>query len=452
MRRGASPPRQKSRDTTELAEARLTTRLAKLPAGVLAQVAADAMLVISPGIITEPQSRACRQRVENIFATHTPVPQWAVSGVLLSPDLLHAIFAPFVVEDGRVAAVCKVWHAAWEATAVTRRGLRRAIKPRLTFENGRFDHGSVVGLTPLACGHLLLIQTCKIQTAENGEENESRQELHVVDWRLRCKRSWKWPWVPCRSSLVYDEIAAGEHGLYSTYRNRLSRHFVSETTFSENLVSVDREEHGRGEYLLAVPGGLLYEVYSVPCDRPAGGVSPRTSFIAALDPLILREKFRFGTDHLGLPSGIALLGEELYVFDTVPTPNFRDPVDLEVGRLQVFTLNGEYRRTVTSDDIRLLRHPTHLHAVSGLLYATESGYHPDPCTCVLTPDGGARQIYDYGLADSLFRTGCIFKQMLILGGHRVEDIRVDSDEESEYSYESDDNTHNVPCVQVLCGL
>ena len=93
---------------------RFAARLAALPPEEILEIAARGC----------HESAAIRRDVDAELAVRTPVPDWARSGVLLSPDLMPQIFESLEVEDHAAAAVCKAWGAEWKAK--TRRILRTA--------------------------------------------------------------------------------------------------------------------------------------------------------------------------------------------------------------------------------------------------------------------------------------------------------------------------------------
>ena len=58
-------------------------------------------------------SAAARKRAEELIALHNPTPVWAVSNILLSPDLLGKMLATLNLSDYAAAAVCKTWACTW---------------------------------------------------------------------------------------------------------------------------------------------------------------------------------------------------------------------------------------------------------------------------------------------------------------------------------------------------
>ena len=74
---------------------RLAARLSNLPHGALVEALVACM--------TEGRTAA-----EARVAKHSPLPEWAITGVLQSESLLPCVFASLDFEDGAAAAVCRI--------------------------------------------------------------------------------------------------------------------------------------------------------------------------------------------------------------------------------------------------------------------------------------------------------------------------------------------------------
>ena len=79
-----------------------------------------------------------------------PVPEWAVTSVLLSPDLIPHLFASLEAKDCAAARVCKAWRQGWVDTLHLRRGLRQGRSLTL--------HSS--GLMPCSWQSLQAVTSC----------------------------------------------------------------------------------------------------------------------------------------------------------------------------------------------------------------------------------------------------------------------------------------------------
>jgi hypothetical protein len=82
---------------------RCEVRLANLPHSVLVEIAAAGMRT----------SERARRVADEKLAEFTPLPEWAVSGVLLSSDLLPSILAHLPQNVRFMARVCTPWRDAW---------------------------------------------------------------------------------------------------------------------------------------------------------------------------------------------------------------------------------------------------------------------------------------------------------------------------------------------------
>ena len=207
---------------------------------------------------------------DDILAAHKPLPQWAVNGVLLGPDLLELVLAPLQLTDGAAAAVCSAWAAGWKATSEGRRGPLTQVP---------FN-----GLPPVLHGSNPL------------------------------------PNITADEQFVY---VADDHNL-----KRLTH---------DGTVVATHTHPARGDYppfwkwsgIVCAPGGLLFCVLSDP--------DYAEDEIVALDAQTVQPRYRFGLGLLDNPHGLAVVGEELFVCDT-----YNDC-------LQVFSLAGEHRRSITGE-------------------------------------------------------------------------------------------------------
>ena len=70
------------------------------------------------------QCPQCMSNVNALLLQHSPLPEWAISSVLMSVDLIPHLFASLDMKHSSAACVCKVWMQAWKDTDSGRRGLR----------------------------------------------------------------------------------------------------------------------------------------------------------------------------------------------------------------------------------------------------------------------------------------------------------------------------------------
>jgi hypothetical protein len=267
-------------------------RFARLPHDALAELAAQ--------LCAEGGAAAAAQ-AEAVLAAHQPVPQWAVEGVLLSSDLVPHVLAPLESEDGAAAAACSAWAAGWRATAEGRRRLKQV---------------------PFSFPQELLGGYSNLQLAVIPGDEE---RLVVSDIFFQQTR------VLDRSMAMIDELqssdvhAADEQSLF-TVDDRLRR-----LSHDGTELATYEEEGGR---VLAcpvlAPGGLLFCVTYDEEDT-------EQDEIVALDAQTLQLRSRFGRSLLNSACQMAVVGDELFV------------CDCNNDRLQVFSLAGEHRRSITGE-------------------------------------------------------------------------------------------------------
>ena len=329
---------------------RMRARLASLPHELLLE-----LLVQLASLSAET-----RQLAENFLAAHNPLPEWAVTRVLLSEDLMSSILAPLEVTDAAAMDVCSTWRMAWRATDNTRRGLRPA--------------AAVPVVTPPLDDYVVDMVALDEERLCLGIENEMRivnkqmQMLHTIDFDA-------------------FRTAVGNGRLYATDGNLTLRAYqltdyslAAERVFEDDVEEEDVDQVDITDLALA-PGGPLFAV-----DIGQGR-------ILALDPASLETRFTFGNFDAYTLRSMVIVGNELYVGHQ---PDHS---------LRVFSLTGESLREIKGD----WREPLTLRFVNERLYLLEWGEHPQPGDSeevkaakrmtrrrvfALTPQGETLQIYD----------------------------------------------------------
>jgi hypothetical protein len=286
---------------------RLSARLGQLQHDVLAELAAQLC----------SDSPALQAAAEECIAAHNPLPHWAVERVLLSTDLTPNILAPLEAEDGAAAAVCSQWLVGWKATNEPRRRLKQV---PLDFPEEIDTDGMLMAGTP--DGRLVV---------------RARYKVHILDSNMRVLQT-----VP---SLNRGFIAASDDSLfYASYIPPVLRR----SSHDGKLYAEYRLEGYNFHCPVLAPGGLLFGViYMADEDDP--------DEIIALDAQTLQLRHRFGRGLLNKAEQLAVVGDELYACDTGN------------HRLQVFSLTGEHRRSITGE----WRSPRLLCCVKDRLYLVE---------------------------------------------------------------------------------
>jgi hypothetical protein len=269
---------------------RLSLRLGQLPHDVLAELAARLC----------SNSPALQAAAEECMAAHTPLPHWAVDRVLLSPDLTPHLLGPLVAEDGAAAAVCTQWLVGWKATNEPRRRLKQV---PLDFPNEVFT-GLDVQMTSTPDGRLVVA---------------AGFEVHILDRSMRVLQT-----VPREHRAC--PIAANDDSIFhATNYPPVLRRFSHDGTIDAEYQLEDYKFYCP----VLAPGGLLFCVMSEGDEQQ--------DEIIALDAQTLQPRHRFGLGLLDAPEQLAVGGDELYVCDTGN------------HRLQVFSLTGEHRRSITGE-------------------------------------------------------------------------------------------------------
>ena len=252
-----------------------------------------------------------------------------VEGVLLSSDLAPYVLAHLQLEDGAAAAVCSLWAEGWKATSEGRR--------RLTRVNFDFPGDLLTDFDDL--GVIL------------REDQDRDQEQLVVS-------SGHTVSILDRSMNIVDRflcedrlgcITADTQSIYGTN----SFDSIIRLTHDGAVDSTYEDPDGSPRYMycpVLAPGGLLfcvsYNYEQNDCELDE---------IVALDAHSLEPRYLFGKSLLNDARGLALVGEELFV------------CDMKNDRLQVFSLTGEHRRSITGE----WKRPSSLCVMKDRLYLVE---------------------------------------------------------------------------------
>ena len=334
---------------------RIALRLADLSHAQLLEIAAAGC----------EASAEVRNRADAILAVHKPLAQWVVEGVLLSSDLVPHLLAPLQLADGAAAAVCSQWADGWKATSEGRRRLTR-----VAFDFPQNLLGTLVaecsadslGMAVIPGGdeqQLLVRSGSTVRILARGRSSGTSFELR--DGRA--------------------DIAASQQFLYVTvlYENRLYclTHDGTEVASYEDqrkfiscpvLGPDGDDEHAEEQPIKDGKDGEDVCVSSSSSKSSPSGPSTGLLFcvlfdeddetqdeIVALDAQTLQPRHRFGLSLLSGVRGMVLVGEELFVCDK------------DNDRLQVFSLAGEHRCSITGE----WKKPTGLCLVGDRLYLTE---------------------------------------------------------------------------------
>ena len=323
-------------------------------------------------------SAEVKNRADAILAAHKPLAQWAVEGVLLSSDLVPHLLAPLQLADGAAAAVCSRWADGWKASSEGRRRLTRVA----------FDFPQDL------LGKKSLKESLNMAVTPGGDKLVVRYGSMV---RILARDTSSVSSFELPTGSGY--IAAGEEFVYAIGDNDGA--ITSLTHHGTKVASYEDPEGFMYSSILA-PGGLLFCVKSSEQDE-----------IIALDAQTLQPRHRFGLSLLNFACGLVVTEDELFVCDQ------------NKGCLQVFSLAGEHRRSITGEWER----PLALCFVKDRLYLIEAADDEDEegepinSLCgrrifVLSLQGDALQVYTNPVEGQLFGGDlCCFDGKLLAPVH-----------------------------------
>ena len=333
-----------------------------------------------------------RRTVDALLSHHHPVPQWAVTAVLLSPDLIPDLFSSLESKYCAAACVCKAWRQGWVDTLQRRRGLRPGRE---------------------VAGMLHTFYDCA--ESPNGDRVVFKMQgnyIKLMDSTRDGDEGWNclhtFVGLSSQGHTMSDDalcftVASPQQGVrryetqppfalvaeYELQQPHQQAHQEIELTFFCPLfggAATVSDDH---------PGGLLYAICYP--NEECYDDEVYQDEVYAFDALTLELCFRFGGGVFEAEAyGTAVVGSELYVGD-------RQGV-----ALQVFSLLGQHLREVRGD----WRQPKQILHVNGRLYMIEQygsreldGYDDDEDEwpqarheagrriLVLTPEGETLQVW-----------------------------------------------------------
>ena len=313
---------------------------------------------------------ALRNKADSRIAQSAPTPERARTEVLLSADLAPFILGKLRLEDWAAAKVCKSWQGAWKLT--------RNQRPWLA-------HSSAIDLPGQAQIHSVasLPNGERLYIAAKGTDDVCRLLVLGPEYQvLQSVRTYA-----CRSGI---ELLATPLGLYDWS--------CDEDNIRRTQLDVDGTLEEEGS--LIVEKSLtscdlveeIVELTSAPDGTLFASVQGVTHGVVALDPRTLGERFRFGGGYFRTIAGLCVVDKEVYVCDLVRLhgcSTFGSPC--RFGRIQVFSLSGDYLREMRVDG---MQDPRRLRFINGLLYLLDARPEGGSRIFVLTPDGVTLQTYD----------------------------------------------------------
>lgn len=282
-----------------LSRGRLPARLLHLPPAARRELAARHGCA-SAGELARLcwTSESVRRDAERFLAERDPLPAWAVSEVLLSINLVPELMELLALEQRAAMAVCKAWYRGWRDTGAARRQLRPATLPEADFELA----GSVLAAHP--DGERLVVKRDR--------------ELRIVGRQMQTLHTHALPWSAGYTAVGHDALFVVRAGMPSVYRFALDG-------FAQQAV-INDEANGMFHNLALAPTGVLFALRY-----------DHSFEVLAFDATSLALRHRFGRSHFDHATGMAVVGDELYVGDYA-----RDCI-------HAFSFAGELLREIRGD-------------------------------------------------------------------------------------------------------
>jgi len=210
------------------------------------------------------------------------------------------LLGPLEAEDGAAAAVCSQWLVGWKATNEPRRRLKQV---------------------PLDFPEELL--TCDMAMAGTPDGRlvvSTRLKVHILDRSMRVLQT-------VAGEYYHGSIAANDDSIfYASFGRPVVRRASHDGTVDAEHQLDDYHAHSP----VLAPGGLvLCAIYKL--------VGDDRHEIIALDAQTLQLRHRFELGLLNDARELAVVADELYACDAGN------------HRLQVFSLTGEHRRSITGE-------------------------------------------------------------------------------------------------------
>ena len=322
-------------------------------------------------------SAEVKNRADAILAAHKPLEPKAVEGVLLSSDLVPHLLAPLELEDGAVASVCLQWAAGWKATNESRRRLIR-----VPFEFPQFLSWQLRGKSSLCIAVMPDQDTWRDDPNEQQlvvsfDSGHAYSALHTLPRGMSgCSGGSSLP--------RFGEMAASAQFLYTTGVSGV-RCFTYDGTMVADYAFPDKAACCP----VLGPDLLFCVLYDEDSEEET---ADQNDEIVALDAQTLQPLYRFGLSLLDDACGLVVINEELFVCDTGN------------NRIQVFSLAGEHRRSITGE----FKRPVALCFVKDRLYLVEDSTGeedvdgPGHRICVLSLQGDLLQVYINPAEDQIF--------------------------------------------------
>ena len=308
----AAPPRMAPSALSD----RIAERLQRLPSNVLISLVAEACAA---------NPRMCAA-VDKATAEYDPVPQWAVTSVLTSADLLVPIMEHLKIRHGAVASVCKAWEQAWQATSERRCMLRHL---------SSFPIPDEYGLLPASSDQITVLSEPGVPKTFFAYSFDAH-EVKVLNDEMSCLRSFRVGGTINRMAATPAGVYLAGHSDSIPPQDTEAELRLLDGATGEQLARWTDPATDRVSGMAFGPDDTLYALCF------GGDHGAYWSKVVALDASTLEKRFEFfvwvrrTSDAQGRTSGALAVGNgAVYV--------------LEQGAIRVFTLTGEPLRVLQGE-------------------------------------------------------------------------------------------------------
>lgn len=292
---------------------RIAERLQRLPPNVLISLVAEECAA---------NPRMCAA-VDKATAEYDPVPQWAVTSVLTSADLLVPIMEHLKIRHGAVASVCKAWEQAWQATSERRCMLRHL---------SSFPIPDEYGLLPASCDQITVLSEPGVPKTFFAYSFDAH-EVKVLNDEMSCLRSFRVGGIVYLMAATPAGVYLAGHSDSIPPQDTEAELRLLDGATGEQLARWTDPATERVSGMAFGPDDTLYALCF------GGDHGAYWSKVVALDASTLEKRFEFfvwvrrTSDAQGRTSGALAVGNgAVYV--------------LEQGAIRVFTLTGEPLRVL----------------------------------------------------------------------------------------------------------
>lgn len=354
---------------------RLEARLLAMPHEALAALAAQLVrrdFLAAQLVAAQPTLLA---HAEAAMAAATPLPAWAVGGVLLSPDLSPSVFSHLEVKHHAVARACTVWRDAWRDMLQEKRVLRpaKAELPGLV-ESLATEPGNMFSICASPSGsHVAVSKISAVECVWRRDHGVQRLEFDMVAQCIALSDAEMWVSVDRDGEDAPARLCRLRLSDYETLAETETRTFVD----ASGAVVQLGDGYGADEINYFTEAALSPDADTLFVKAELTDDSQSVLAVCART-LAFRRVFIEPTN-IDV-CGLAVVGDELFV---------------GMEELRVFSLAGEPRRVVQCG---ALCYSAGMCSAAGSLYVLERPWPHPPTITMLDPHNPNEPLQRYSLA------------------------------------------------------